>query len=129
MSEEHPLTNAPIRLFEREAETRQLALAWLQARAGHGSLWFVCAEGGGGKTRLLRGARSVREEGHALVLAAFRPGEGVPELAEATSELVAQGQANRMDLLPLSSGAIRAVGVRALQGEGQERALVAHQAP
>jgi DNA-binding CsgD family transcriptional regulator len=39
-------------LLERDQETELLHRAWRQARAGHGSAWFLCAEAGGGKTRL-----------------------------------------------------------------------------
>src|SRR6266540_1114064 len=40
------------RLLEREAEIEAVLDAWRRARAGHGSAWFLCAEAGGGKTRL-----------------------------------------------------------------------------
>ena len=40
-------------LIEREQQLEQLEAAWAEARAGRGSAWFVCAEGGGGKSRLL----------------------------------------------------------------------------
>jgi DNA-binding CsgD family transcriptional regulator len=43
-------------LLEREREVELLRQAWRRARAGHGSAWFICAEAGGGKTRLLREA-------------------------------------------------------------------------
>ena len=39
-------------LLERESELRLLTDAWRRAAAGRGELWFLCAEAGGGKTRL-----------------------------------------------------------------------------
>jgi hypothetical protein len=41
-------------LLEREQERELLGAAWRQTRAGRGATWFVCAEAGGGKTRLLQ---------------------------------------------------------------------------
>ena len=41
------------RLLERQAELAALATAWRQAQDGDGSLWWVRAEAGGGKTRLM----------------------------------------------------------------------------
>jgi DNA-binding CsgD family transcriptional regulator len=41
-------------LLERERETAHLERAWREAAAGRGSAWFICAEAGGGKTRLAR---------------------------------------------------------------------------
>jgi DNA-binding CsgD family transcriptional regulator len=43
-------------LIERECELELLGKAWREARGGRGSAWLVCAEAGGGKTRLLREA-------------------------------------------------------------------------
>jgi len=43
-------------LLERVRELDLLRLVWRQACAGRGSAWLVCAEAGGGKTRLLREA-------------------------------------------------------------------------
>lgn len=45
-----------VRLVERERELELLGRAWRAARAGRGAAWLVCAEAGGGKTRLLREA-------------------------------------------------------------------------
>lgn len=39
-------------LLEHERETALLEHAWRAAATGHGSLWLLCAEAGGGKTRL-----------------------------------------------------------------------------
>jgi DNA-binding CsgD family transcriptional regulator len=39
-------------LLEREQESHLLLDAWRRAAAGNGSLWFLCAEAGGGKTHL-----------------------------------------------------------------------------
>jgi DNA-binding CsgD family transcriptional regulator len=39
-------------LLERDREIDLLLRAWRDARAGHGSTWLICAEAGGGKTRL-----------------------------------------------------------------------------
>src|SRR5438093_13586031 len=53
------------RLLERDRERSLLFGAWREARGGRGSLWFVCAEAGGGKSRLAEElARSV--EGRVL---------------------------------------------------------------
>jgi DNA-binding CsgD family transcriptional regulator len=183
-------------LFERDAEQAALLAGWDRACRGHGSTWFVCAEGGGGKSRLLRevtahvgaervlhgaaepvappepylaftralpgfqpgathalsAARMVEiltnrsegkpiavilddlhyaDEGTAallvrlateaagqpwLVIAAFRPGEGVPGLTHSTIELVAQGLANRLDLHALSADGVAAL-VEEIRGE------------
>jgi len=43
-------------LLEREHELSLLQDAWRRAGTGRGSAWLVCAEAGGGKTRLLREA-------------------------------------------------------------------------
>ncbi|HEY7295475.1 MAG TPA: LuxR C-terminal-related transcriptional regulator [Dehalococcoidia bacterium] len=43
-------------LLEREQELALLRAAWRSATMHHGSAWLVCAEAGGGKTRLLREA-------------------------------------------------------------------------
>src|SRR5262245_26081027 len=42
------------RLLERERELALLRQSWRMAQAGQGAAWLVCAEAGGGKTRLLR---------------------------------------------------------------------------
>ncbi len=176
------------RLLEREHELALLQRAWREARAGRGSLWLLCAEAGGGKTRLAAelaresGARTFwgaaepvsppepylalkralpgfepgasRERSVAaalaqleqaaerepllcvlddlhfadegtvavlvrlalacrerpwLVLATLRPGEGNDALQLAATELVAQGQAQRLDLAPLSREAVAAL--------------------
>ena len=176
-------------LFEREYPLEQLAVACREAEAGRGSTWFICAEGGGGKSRLLsefaaqpgrarvlwgaaepvsppepyltvlralpaftpaatRGASiahaiaalEARAAGAPIVLvlddlhyaddgtvaflvrlasecrnrpwlviAAFRPGEGTALLSEATVELVAQAQARRLDLAPLTLDGVSAL--------------------
>src|SRR5215203_6466519 len=41
-------------LLEREREIAALRQAWRRAEAGRGSGWLICAEAGGGKSRLLR---------------------------------------------------------------------------
>ena len=181
-------------LLERESELRLLTDAWRRAAAGRGELWFLCAEAGGGKTRLaeevadrvrartLRGAAepvdppepylaflhalpdllpaSERTETTAriitlleeaaggaplllllddlqfadsasvavlvrlarecarrrwLILAGFRPGEWARALQVAVTETVAQGQAQRLDLAPLSREAVGAL-VAAVRG-------------
>src|SRR5215208_5720912 len=43
-------------LLERAGELALLGRAWRRAVGGHGSAWLICAEAGGGKTRLLREA-------------------------------------------------------------------------
>src|SRR5215212_8110740 len=49
-----PITDGAV--LERERELDLLGRAWREAHAGHGSAWLICAEAGGGKTRLLREA-------------------------------------------------------------------------
>ncbi|HEY7294722.1 MAG TPA: LuxR C-terminal-related transcriptional regulator [Dehalococcoidia bacterium] len=176
------------RLLEREQELTLLQQAWRETRAGRGSLWLLCAEAGGGKTRLAAelsresGARTLwgaaepvsppepylalkralpgfapatsRERSIAdllvqldlaaergallcvlddlhfadegtiavlvrlalacrerpwLILATLRPGEGSAALQTAVTELVAQGQARRLDLAPLSPAGVAAL--------------------
>lgn len=41
-------------LLERDTERDTLLAAWSAARRAAGSTWFICAEGGGGKSRFLR---------------------------------------------------------------------------
>jgi DNA-binding CsgD family transcriptional regulator len=173
-------------VLERERELALLQQAWREARAGGGSAWLVCAEAGGGKTRLLREAtrglpvrwgtaepvvppdpylavmqalRGFRPAPHRadsiaralehmerlagdgpivlvlddlhfadegtiavfvrlafscatrpwLLLGAQRLGEGSEALRLATTELVAQGHAHRLDLAPLSRAAVASV--------------------
>ena len=172
-------------LLERGRELALLTGAWQAASRGHGSLWFLVAEAGGGKTQLARTVvdlvgvtalwgeaepvsppepyftlttalpgfvptadrsttikaaldrltdlaqngplllvlddlhfadegtvaylvRLARECARRrwLVLATLRPGEGSTALHLALTETVAQGQAERLDLAPLSSGAV-----------------------
>ncbi|MGH2602250.1 MAG: hypothetical protein ACRDJ9_23055, partial [Dehalococcoidia bacterium] len=171
-------------LLERERETSLLEHVWREAAAGRGSTWLLCAEAGGGKTRLagelaasvgrgrtrwgaaepvsppdpylavgralpgfepapgragsveraldlLRQAEEpvllvlddlhyadegtvavlVRLAGESarrrwLILAAFRPEEGTAALREGATEIVAQGMARRLNLPPLSRGAV-----------------------
>jgi len=45
---------SPAPLLERERELMLTLDAWHAAEAGRGSIWYVCAEAGGGKTRLPR---------------------------------------------------------------------------
>ncbi|MGD9895039.1 MAG: AAA family ATPase, partial [Dehalococcoidia bacterium] len=172
-------------LLEREHELALLETAWRAAIGGRGSVWLLCSEAGGGKTRLARdfarvagsrvlwGAadpvtppdpyipivraipgfdplpqrsatveRAVSKLAHAagdapallvlddlhfaddgtiavlvrlaqmcparpwLVLAAYRPEECPPALALSATELVAQRDAQRLDLPPLSRAAV-----------------------
>lgn len=46
------LPSAPSTLLERDHELQQLTQAWSEARTAYGSLVFVRAEAGGGKSRL-----------------------------------------------------------------------------
>src|SRR5215213_7774664 len=61
----------PPRLLERERETRLLLDAWRDAARGHGSLWFLCAEAGGGKSRLA--AEVARAAGSRALVGAADP--------------------------------------------------------
>jgi DNA-binding CsgD family transcriptional regulator len=58
-------------LVERGPQVEMLRQAWRRARAGHGSLWLLCAEAGGGKTRLAD--ECVRSTGAAYVWGAAEP--------------------------------------------------------
>lgn len=175
-------------LFERDAELDQLQRAWRVARAGRGSSWLLCAEAGGGKTRLATeaaratGARTLwgaaeplsppepylaitralpgfqpgpsraasvtaalacldqiageeplllvlddlqfADDGTIatvvrlatecrarpwLVIAALRPGEGMPGLLDPLIEIAAQGTARRLDPRPLTEAGVAAL--------------------
>src|SRR5579859_266380 len=59
------------RLLERELELDRLRRAWREVQAGHGSAWLVCAEAGGGKTRLVH--ELLRESGARALWGAAEP--------------------------------------------------------
>lgn len=173
----------PVPLLERERELDALERAWQSAHTGRGSLWFISAEAGGGKSRLagetvrLAGSRALigaaepvtppepflalcqalpgfapagsrgesveravtllgqqpapllvlledlhfADEGTLavvvrlaalaprrpwLILATYRAGEGAESLHQAAVELMSHGQAERLDLAPLSREAV-----------------------
>src|SRR5438876_8385120 len=58
-------------LLEREREIAALRDGWRAARAGRGSAWLICAEAGGGKTRLA--AEAVQECGGRSLWGAAEP--------------------------------------------------------